>query len=219
MMDVLDDLFPVSDLEDGVDSFEQLDAVDEDLDELEGYVYEDLDDRCDCDDCRDDDDEEYYDVECPNCGEIITVDRDILRRAASTAPSAMSFELRDRVRRRLRLRLLRRRRGLSHQLNPQLPDHNDRGVFLLELDLAEKKSYLCYGETGNRRIAGESNLGSRFCPLHQFIVSVVGITSAASKKSRIKNHHRRGELRSPVKNRRGFSYPRLPLCQMEVARL
>ena len=80
MMDVLDDLaLSVSDLEDGVDLIsEQLDAVDEDLDELEGYVYEDLDDCCDCDDCCDDDDEEYYDGECPNCGEIITVDRDIL---------------------------------------------------------------------------------------------------------------------------------------------
>ena len=54
MMDVLDDLaLSVSDLEDGVDLIS---------DELEGYVYEDLDDCCDCDDCCDDDDEEYYDV-------------------------------------------------------------------------------------------------------------------------------------------------------------
>jgi hypothetical protein len=42
MMDVLDDIaLSVSDLEDGMDLLsEQLDAVDEDLDELEGYVYE-----------------------------------------------------------------------------------------------------------------------------------------------------------------------------------
>ena len=63
MMDVLDELaLTVSDLEDGMDLIsEQLDAVDEDLDELEGFVYEELDgcdcdcDDCDCDDCYDDD--------------------------------------------------------------------------------------------------------------------------------------------------------------------
>ena len=54
MLDVLDDIaLTVSDLEDGMDLIsEQLDAVDEDLDELEGFVYEDFDD-CDCDDCDD----------------------------------------------------------------------------------------------------------------------------------------------------------------------
>ena len=75
---------------------EQLDAVDEDLDELEGYVYEDLDDCCDCDDCCDDDDEEYYDVECPNCGEIITVDRDILEEGSINCPKCdelLEFEI------------------------------------------------------------------------------------------------------------------------------
>ena len=54
MMDILDDLaLTVADLEDGMDLItEQLDAVDEDLDELEGFVYEELDDDdCCCDDC------------------------------------------------------------------------------------------------------------------------------------------------------------------------
>ena len=90
MMDVLDDLaLSVSDLEDGVDLIsEQLDAVDEDLDELEGYVYEDLDDCCDCDDCcddddcdcccDDDDDDDLYELECPNCGDKIYITEDML---------------------------------------------------------------------------------------------------------------------------------------------
>ena len=89
MMDVLDDLaLSVSDLEDGMDLLsEQLDAVDEDLDELEGYVYEDLDDCC-CDDCCDDEDEEeYYDVECPSCGEVICVDGDILEEGSINCPN------------------------------------------------------------------------------------------------------------------------------------
>ena len=92
MMDVLDELArPVSDLEDGMDLIsEQLAAVDEDLDELEGFVYEELDDcdcdDCDCDDCYDDE-EEYYDVECPSCGEVICVDREILEEGSITCPS------------------------------------------------------------------------------------------------------------------------------------
>ncbi len=97
MMDVLDDLaLSVSDLEDGMDLIsEQLDAVDEDLDELEGYVYEDLDDCC-CDDCCDDDEEEYYDVECPSCGEVICVDRDILDEGSINCPNCnelLEFEI------------------------------------------------------------------------------------------------------------------------------
>lgn len=97
MMDVLDDLaLSVSDLEDGMDLVsEQLDAVDEDLDELEGYVYEDLDDCC-CDDCCDDDEEEYYDVECPSCGEVICVDRDILEEGSINCPKCnelLEFEI------------------------------------------------------------------------------------------------------------------------------
>ena len=92
MLDVLDELaLTVSDLEDGLDIFsEQLDAVDEDLDELESFVYEELDDCCCDDDCDCgccDDEEEYYDVECPSCGEVICVDREILEEGSITCPS------------------------------------------------------------------------------------------------------------------------------------
>ncbi len=91
MIDILDDIaLSVADLEDGLDLIsEQLDAVDEDLDELEGFVYdEDYDDDCCCDDCCcDDEDDEYYDVECPSCGEIITVDSDILEEGSINCPN------------------------------------------------------------------------------------------------------------------------------------
>ena len=88
MMDILDDLaLTVADLEDGMDLItEQLDAVDEDLDELEGFVYEELDDDdCCCDDCYDDDDE-FYDVECPNCHEVIGIDEDTLDEGSIECP-------------------------------------------------------------------------------------------------------------------------------------
>lgn len=97
MLDVLDELaLSVTDLEDGLDLFsEQLDAVDEDLDELESFVYEELDDCC-CDDCCDDEEEEYYDVECPSCGEVICVDRDILEEGSICCPKCnelLEFEV------------------------------------------------------------------------------------------------------------------------------
>ena len=89
MIDILDDLaLTVADLEDGLDIFsEQLDAVDEDLDELEGFVYEEFDDDdCDCG-CCGDDDEDYYDVECPTCGEVIEIDADILEEGSINCPN------------------------------------------------------------------------------------------------------------------------------------
>jgi hypothetical protein len=80
MLDVLDELaLTVSDLEDGLDIFsEQLDAVDEDLDELEEFVYEcDCcdDDDCDCDCCCGDDcDCDCIEAICPGCGADIALD-------------------------------------------------------------------------------------------------------------------------------------------------
>ena len=89
MMDILDDLaLTVADLEDGMDLItEQLDAVDEDLDELEGFVYEELDDDddCFCDDCCED--EEFYDVECPACHEVIGIDIDTLEEGSIECPN------------------------------------------------------------------------------------------------------------------------------------
>ena len=98
IIDVLDDMaLTVSDLEEGMDLIsEQLDAVDDDLDELEGFVYEELDDDCCCDDCCEDDEEEYYDVECPSCGEVICVDGDILDEGSINCPNCnelIEFEI------------------------------------------------------------------------------------------------------------------------------
>lgn len=87
IIDLLDDMaLCVSDLEDEVDVIgEQVDAVDEDLSDLEEFVYEELDDcdfddfdedGCDCDCC--DCDECCFDVECPTCGEAFCVDEETL---------------------------------------------------------------------------------------------------------------------------------------------
>ncbi len=52
------------------DLFDQIDAIDEDLAEIEDIVYDDeeYDDE--------DDDFEYFEVECPNCHEVVYIDED-----------------------------------------------------------------------------------------------------------------------------------------------
>lgn len=91
LIDVIDDLsLAVSDLEDELVLVgEQVDAVDEDLDALESYVYDDddCDCDCDCDCCCDDDEEEFFEVECPACGEVINVDEGILECGSIECPN------------------------------------------------------------------------------------------------------------------------------------
>ncbi|MCR5485555.1 MAG: hypothetical protein K6F09_08165 [Clostridiales bacterium] len=83
IMDVLDDLtMTAADLEDNLSLVsEQVDAVDEDLDELESYVY---DDDYDYDY---DDDDECYEIECPNCHETICIDDGILDEGSIECPN------------------------------------------------------------------------------------------------------------------------------------
>ena len=93
IMDVIDDLaLTGSDLEDSIAVIhEQLDAVDEDLDELENFVYDEMDDEDDIFD-----DEDVFEVECPNCKEIICVDGDILEEGSINCPNCnelLEFEI------------------------------------------------------------------------------------------------------------------------------
>ena len=83
VVDVLDDLaMSVEDLEDyTAELTEQVDAVDEDLDSLENDFYG----ECDC--CDDDEDEEYYDITCPSCGDEFSVDEDTLLEGGIECPT------------------------------------------------------------------------------------------------------------------------------------
>ena len=69
---------------------EYIEELDADLGELEEYVYEldEEDDYCECDDCDCDCDDcdcdcdcncddEYFEVECPSCGEVVCFDSTI----------------------------------------------------------------------------------------------------------------------------------------------
>ena len=88
LIDLVDDIsLSVCDLEDELVLVgEQVDAVDEDLDALESYVYDDDDCDCCCDDCCDDEDE-FFEVECPACGEVINVDEGILESGSIECPA------------------------------------------------------------------------------------------------------------------------------------
>ncbi len=86
MFDILEDLaLTVSDIDEDLSACEDLvDAIDEDLDELEEYIFcdeDDFDDDCCC--C---DDEELYEVECPLCGEEILLDDEMLEEEAIECP-------------------------------------------------------------------------------------------------------------------------------------
>lgn len=85
ILDVLEDLaLTVSDLDDEMGLVtEQLDAVDEDLADLEEVFYDECDDCCDCG-CDDDD---MYEVQCPNCGETVYFDEDIIMEGAAECPN------------------------------------------------------------------------------------------------------------------------------------
>ena len=93
MLDVIDDLaLTVSDLEDEVAMLtEQVDAVDEDLSDLEEFVYEDeCDDDCCCDD------EDVYEVDCPACGETVFFDGEDIDAGFAACPACgeiLEFDL------------------------------------------------------------------------------------------------------------------------------
>lgn len=82
ILDVLEDIaLTVSDLDDEMGLVtEQLDAVDEDLAELEEVFYDECEDCCDCED-------DMYEVECPNCGETVYFDEDIIMEGEAQCPN------------------------------------------------------------------------------------------------------------------------------------
>lgn len=78
MLNLLEDMaLTVTDMESCMDDVcEQVDAVDEDLSSLEDAFMDAMeDDDCDFDDF---DGEELYEVTCPQCGEEICVEEDVL---------------------------------------------------------------------------------------------------------------------------------------------
>lgn len=78
MIGILEEIgISIDELEDDVaDMGEELDAISEDLSDVEEIVYEDDDEDDDEDDY--DEDEDFFEVECPSCGADIVIDQDVL---------------------------------------------------------------------------------------------------------------------------------------------
>ena len=113
LVDLLDDVTTaVSELESDMDqAYEELDAIDEDLTDIEDFLWEDEDeDECDCCDCDCDDDDEcdccdcedddelfdggIYEITCPKCGEIVCMDEDMLFSPDCACPNCgTTFEI------------------------------------------------------------------------------------------------------------------------------
>ncbi|MEF9866355.1 MAG: hypothetical protein RR576_06870 [Oscillospiraceae bacterium] len=94
ILDVLTDLTnDVSDMEEDVSQlYDEIDAMDEDMDDLENYVFGDEEDE------DDDEDEEYddglFEITCPNCGEVVCVDEEMLTDENLACPNcATKFEI------------------------------------------------------------------------------------------------------------------------------
>ena len=85
IVDLLEDMaLTVTDLEERADeTADLLEVMDEDLAELEEYVYGD--DGCSCGECGED--EEIYEVTCPSCGETICVTEEMLDEGMIKCPN------------------------------------------------------------------------------------------------------------------------------------
>jgi len=92
-----DVVLSVARLEEGyAEMQQQIDAVDEDLGEVEKDLYED---ECDCDSCKDSGshtDDIYYEVTCPTCGDTIPLDDDLINQREIDCPNCgekLEFDL------------------------------------------------------------------------------------------------------------------------------
>ena len=94
MMDILDDMaLELQDMREGqIDLEEALDAVSDDLSDVESRVYEDEDEE------EDEEDGEVYQTTCPNCGEEIFFDETILEDGGVRCPDCgekLEFDLEE----------------------------------------------------------------------------------------------------------------------------
>lgn len=87
MIDILEEVgLSIEDLEATTDELsDALDAVSDDLSDVEDDLYGDDDCDCDCGCC--DDEDEFFQVECPNCGETLDIDEDVLDAGVIQCPS------------------------------------------------------------------------------------------------------------------------------------
>jgi DNA-directed RNA polymerase subunit RPC12/RpoP len=95
MMDILENIgLSIADLEENALALgDEIDALSDDLSDVEEIVYDEEYDDCDCDDddccCHDHDDldEDFFEMECPSCGEALVIDESVMEQGSITCPS------------------------------------------------------------------------------------------------------------------------------------
>ena len=89
MIGILEEIgLSIEDLEENTVALgEEIDAISDDLSDVESVVFEEDDDDGDC--CCDDDgdDDDFFEVECPNCKETLVIDEDVLESGVIQCPS------------------------------------------------------------------------------------------------------------------------------------
>ena len=101
ILDVLADIASaVNSIEERTDTLtDYIEELDEDLGDVEEYLYDDedfddMDDDDDDDDFEDDfDDDDFIEIECPKCGEIIVLDADITSTDLMCPSCSTEFEI------------------------------------------------------------------------------------------------------------------------------
>ena len=91
MIDILEEMgMSIEDLEENATALgEELDAVSDDLADVEEAVFGD-DDEDEDDECCCDEDEDFFEVECPNCEQPLVIDEDVLEAGVIECPNCHS---------------------------------------------------------------------------------------------------------------------------------
>lgn len=86
MIGILEEVgLSIEDMEDNMEAMgEEIDAISDDLSDVEKVVYDEDDDEDECDCCGDDD---FFEVECPNCGDSLVIDEDVLEAGTVECPN------------------------------------------------------------------------------------------------------------------------------------
>ena len=100
IIDILEEMgMSIEDLEESTAALgEELDAVSDDLADVEEILYEDDEDEDEDDDecCCGEDEDDFFEVECPNCQEPLVIDEDVLEAGVIECPNCHSqFALSD----------------------------------------------------------------------------------------------------------------------------
>ena len=87
MIGILEEVaMSIEDLEENAVALgEEIDAISDDLSDVEEVIFED-DDACGCS-CCDGDEDDFFAVECPDCGEELMVDADVLESGMIQCPN------------------------------------------------------------------------------------------------------------------------------------